>query len=86
MQQYLADKTPLLLGFYRVLTQHRFQQTSHEGGITWLELMLLSLAHSSDIAETIATRTAKARPTVQRLLASFRAQALLMIKYALTPA
>eukprot|EP00973_Karenia_brevis_P092659 12413501-Karenia_brevis.AAC.1 len=73
MEKYLEEGPPIIRGFHKLLTQsiHHNTPTTDNPGITWLELLLLSLAASGKHAEILGLNGANKRKSIKLTLQKF---------------
>lgn len=71
-----------MFGFVRLIRNHSLFIVSDQPGMTWLELMLLSLGHLDNPLEFAFPHTSFTRPTVASTLNDFRARAHALLQFA----
>eukprot|EP00973_Karenia_brevis_P041704 5772399-Karenia_brevis.AAC.1 len=76
--------TPATQGFLNMLRTARFAPaTNEQPGLTWIEILLISLAASTSPNATAMRRTATTAMTIGAQVAQFRKQALVLAKLVL---
>eukprot|EP00973_Karenia_brevis_P094320 12421880-Karenia_brevis.AAC.1 len=82
---YLHTSSYILAGFFTLLSHCRIAKSGSTAGLTWLELMLLSMACSSTPLVDIKTHKAKSLKTMAQLLREFTTSALRFLKFFYPP-
>eukprot|EP00973_Karenia_brevis_P055279 7685544-Karenia_brevis.AAC.1 len=86
MNKYLDTTSPTIRGMHKIMvhtTQHRLPTTDNPG-ITWLELLLLSLAASGQHLSILGVNIANKRKSIKLTLQQFIGQARNYIGFAFT--
>ena len=65
---HLNDAGPLIVGFAQLLSHHSFAASPHCAGFTWLELLLLSIAASPNLASIYISNNAAPTKKLAHLL------------------
>ena len=71
------------LPFVKLLTHGRFAMTSSTSGLTWLELLFLTVAMVDNPLTHLRSTTAQAQKTLARQLLEFATAAAAALKFAL---
>ena len=83
---FMLKQPEVAKGFVGLLQKHRFVHCTTTSGVTWLELLYISLGHTPAALELTHPRSAGIRPTIATTLRAFQHHALHIVKFCLVPA
>ena len=81
---HITSQPRIIASFAHLLTHGLFARTTHTSGMTWLELMFLSIAMTDNPLTLVQSSTAQAQINIARQLREFAAAATTTLKFALT--
>eukprot|EP00973_Karenia_brevis_P066248 9207529-Karenia_brevis.AAC.1 len=84
MDKHLDSAPPVIQGFHKLMIHTTYHKTpvADYPGVTWLELLLLSLAASGKHDETLGTNVARKRKSIKLTLQQFICQVREHISFA----
>eukprot|EP00973_Karenia_brevis_P023572 3247544-Karenia_brevis.AAC.1 len=85
VQCYLQTSSHLIRGLFKLLSHSKLSKSGSVSGVTWLELMFLSLACSDVPLAGIRVHTAAPRKTIALQLREFVSDAMHFIKFLFPP-
>ena len=83
LSHHLTLQPQIIMGFAKLLTHGLFALTTHTSGMTWLELMFISIAMTDHPMTLLQSSTAQAQVNLARQLREFAAAATTTLKFAL---
>ena len=83
LSHHLTLQPQIIMGFATLLTHGLFALTTHTSGMTWLELMFISIALTDHPMTLLQSSTARAQVNLARQLREFAAAATTTLKFAL---